>query len=96
MTWCNQDGFGTQAEIPDLLKCLQISFEEGQTLQGQFTLTLQLKNEREACLYRPGIGQVSSSSPSVACMGLRCVIWKEYLGKRPRLVAIESAMSGPC
>ena len=73
---------GPKQEISDLLKCLQISFEEGQTLQGQFTLTLQLKNEREACLYRPGIGQVSSSSSSVACMGLRCVFWVEYIGKR--------------
>lgn len=87
---------GPQQEFSDLLKCLQISFEEGQTSQGQFTLTLQLKNEREACLYRPGIGQVSLSSPSVACMGLRCVIWKEYIGKRTRLVAIEIAMSSPC
>ncbi len=38
--------------------CLQLSFEEGQTSQGHFTLTLQLKNDREACLYRPGVGQV--------------------------------------
>ena len=41
-----------------LVVCLQLSFEEGQTSQGHFTLTLQLKNDREACLYRPGVGQV--------------------------------------
>ncbi|CAL5224048.1 g6673 [Coccomyxa viridis] len=39
---------------------LQLSFEEGQTSQGHFTLTLQLKNDREACLYRPGVGQAKS------------------------------------
>ncbi len=44
-----------------LLGCLQLSFEEGQTSQGYFTLTLQLKNDREACLYRPGVGQVCPS-----------------------------------
>ena len=44
-----------------VLACLQLSFEEGQTSQGYFTLTLQLKNDREACLYRPGVGQVCPS-----------------------------------
>ena len=39
--------------------CLQLSFEEGLTSNGCFTLTLQLKNERDVCLYRPGVGMVS-------------------------------------
>lgn len=38
--------------------CLQLSFEEGLTSNGCFTLTLQLKNERDVCLYRPGVGMV--------------------------------------
>lgn len=38
---------------------MQLSFGEGQNSQGYFTLALQLKNERDACLYRPGLGQVS-------------------------------------
>ena len=37
----------------------QLSFEEGLTSNGCFTLTLQLKNERDVCLYRPGVGMVS-------------------------------------
>ena len=47
-----------------MVGCLQLSFEEGQTSQGHFTLTLQLKNDREACLYRPGVGQVCAYSLS--------------------------------
>ena len=39
--------------------CSQLSFEEGLTSNGCFTLTLQLKNERDVCLYRPGVGMVS-------------------------------------
>lgn len=49
--------------IEAVLGCLQLSFEEGQTSQGHFTLKLQLKNDREACLYRPGIGQVCVAGP---------------------------------
>ncbi|CAK0732396.1 hypothetical protein CVIRNUC_000126 [Coccomyxa viridis] len=39
---------------------LQLSFEEGLTSNGCFTLTLQLKNERDVCLYRPGVGMAKS------------------------------------
>lgn len=37
----------------------QLSSEEGLTSNGCFMLTLQLKNERGVCLYRPGVGMVS-------------------------------------
>ena len=59
-------GLGCEA----MVGCLQLSFEEGQTSQGHFTLTLQLKNDREACLYRPGVGQVCAYSLSDSARGL--------------------------
>ena len=61
---------------PWLVGCLQLSFEEGQTSQGHFTLTLQLKNDREACLYRPGIGQVRIPAQIVLITSL---LWELFL-----------------
>ena len=58
--------FAARGDAFESIEVLAAILEEGQTLQGQFMLTLQLKNEQEASLYRPGIGQVSLLFPSAA------------------------------
>ena len=52
---------------------VQLSCEEGQALQGQFMVILQLKIEPEAFLYRPGFGQVSCHSLSRMALPMKRV-----------------------